>query len=99
MPKLSVVTGRALGEGFEVMCSKHLKADFCFAWPTASIAAADEAAAQGEGSDSPYAAAQAGHLDDIIEPATTRPRLVAALEACASKRESRPAKKHGNIPL
>jgi acetyl-CoA carboxylase carboxyltransferase component len=29
----------------------------------------------------------------------TRPRLIAALEACASKREGRPAKKHGNIPL
>jgi acetyl-CoA carboxylase carboxyltransferase component len=97
VPKLSLVIGRAFGEGFEIMCSKHLKADFCFAWPTARVAAASGAG--DAGCDSPYEAAQAGHLDDIIEPATTRPRLVAALEACASKRESRPAKKHGNIPL
>jgi propionyl-CoA carboxylase beta chain len=96
VPKLSVIIGRAFAEGFEVMCSKHIKADFCFAWPAAHIGAASSGDAE---SDSAYAAAQAGHLDDIIEPATTRPRLVAALEACASKRESRPAKKHGNIPL
>jgi acetyl-CoA carboxylase carboxyltransferase component len=97
VPKLSVVTGRAVAEGFEVMCSKHLKADFCFAWPGACISAEPSDGAAGSGS--PYAAAQAGHLDDIIEPAATRPRLVAALEACVSKREARPAKKHGNIPL
>jgi acetyl-CoA carboxylase carboxyltransferase component len=99
VPKLSVVIGRAFAEGFEIMCSKHIKADFCFAWPTARISAAPAGAAADAGCDSPYEAAQAGHLDDIIEPVTTRPRLVAALEACASKRESRPAKKHGNIPL
>ena len=50
-------------------------------------------------SASPYEAALTGHLDDVIEPVATRPRLIAALEACASKRESRPPKKHGNIPL
>ena len=99
VPKLSVVIGRALAEGFEIMCSKHLMADFCFAWPGASVSAAPTGAVADTEADSAYAAAQAGHLDDIIEPATTRPRLVAALEACVSKRESRPAKKHGNIPL
>ena len=96
VPKLSVITGRALAEGYEVMCSKHLGADLCFAWPAATIAASSSGQAE---LSTAYAAAQAGHLDDVIEPATTRPRLIAALEACASKRESRPAKKHGNIPL
>lgn len=48
---------------------------------------------------SPYIAARRGYIDDIIEPQETRPRLISALEACASKREGRPPKKHGNIPL
>jgi acetyl-CoA carboxylase carboxyltransferase component len=100
VPKLTVVTGRAFAEGFEVMCSKHIGADFNFAWPAAEIGAqATKGAPDGGEGSSPYEAAAAGHLDDIIEPAATRPRLVAALEACLSKRESRPAKKHGNIPL
>lgn len=47
----------------------------------------------------PYIAAARGYVDDVIEPATTRPRLISALEMLASKRENRPAKKHGNIPL
>ena len=47
----------------------------------------------------PYVAAARGYVDDVIEPATTRPRLISALEMLASKKENRPAKKHGNIPL
>ncbi|HHV99018.1 MAG TPA: methylmalonyl-CoA carboxyltransferase [Clostridiaceae bacterium] len=47
----------------------------------------------------PYVAAARGYVDDVIEPAITRPRLINALDMLASKRESRPAKKHGNIPL
>lgn len=100
VPKLTVVTHRAYGEGFEVMCSKHVRADFNFAWSTAEIsAAAPSGAFDGEEQVSPYEAALRGHLDDVIEPGETRSRLVAALEACASKREGRPPKKHGNIPL
>lgn len=48
---------------------------------------------------SPYEAAKRGYVDDIIEPDSTRPRIIAALEMLASKRETRPAKKHGNIPV
>lgn len=92
VPKLTVVIGSALAEGFEVMCPKHLKTDMSLAWPSAQVGVSAE-------SGSPYAAAEAGHLDDVIEPVVTRPRLVAALEASASKRETRPAKKHGNIVL
>jgi len=47
----------------------------------------------------PYIAAARGYVDDVIEPSTTRIRLISALEMLASKRESRPSKKHGNIPL
>jgi methylmalonyl-CoA decarboxylase alpha subunit len=47
----------------------------------------------------PYVAAECGFVDQVIEPRETRPRLVNALEMLATKRESRPAKKHGNIPL
>ncbi len=47
----------------------------------------------------PYVAASRGYIDAVIRPAETRPRLAAALEALCTKRESRPAKKHGNIPL
>lgn len=47
----------------------------------------------------PYEAAKRGYVDDVIDPSTTRPRVIAALEMLASKRENRPSKKHGNIPL
>ncbi len=47
----------------------------------------------------PYKAAERGFVDDVIEPAATRPRLIDAFDMLSSKREIRPAKKHGNIPL
>ena len=47
----------------------------------------------------PYSAAKKGYIDDVIEPAGTRLRLVKALEMLAAKRDSNPPKKHGNIPL
>ena len=42
---------------------------------------------------------RSGYADMVIEPAETRPLIITALNACASKREAMPAKKHGNIPL
>ena len=48
---------------------------------------------------SPYIAAERGFVDEVIEPRTTRPKLIAALEMLDTKRESLPPKKHGNIPL
>ncbi len=47
----------------------------------------------------PYCAASRGYVDAVIQPSETRPRLIDALEAMATKREMRPAKKHGNIPV
>jgi methylmalonyl-CoA decarboxylase subunit alpha len=47
----------------------------------------------------PYKAAERGFVDDVIEPRFTRQRIIDALNMLAGKRERRPAKKHGNIPL
>jgi acetyl-CoA carboxylase carboxyltransferase component len=47
----------------------------------------------------PYKAAERGFVDIVIEPKETRPRIITALNMLASKRDARPAKKHGNIPL
>ena len=47
----------------------------------------------------PYCAANRGFVDAVLVPSETRPRLIAALEVMCSKRELRPPKKHGNIPM
>jgi len=47
----------------------------------------------------PYIAAERGYIDAIIEPSQTRPKLIAALRALETKRDTNPKKKHGNIPL
>ncbi|MCB2216353.1 acyl-CoA carboxylase subunit beta [Desulfofustis glycolicus] len=47
----------------------------------------------------PYKAAERGFVDDVIEPRTTRQRVIDGLVMLAGKRERRPAKVHGNIPL
>ncbi|HQQ67755.1 MAG TPA: acyl-CoA carboxylase subunit beta [Candidatus Cloacimonadota bacterium] len=52
-----------------------------------------------EAFSNPYRAAERGYIDDIIEPAQTRFRLVRALEMLANKKDSIPPRKHGNIPL
>lgn len=49
--------------------------------------------------NNPYAAASMGYVDDVIEPNESRVRIISALAVCEGKRESLPAKKHGNIPL
>jgi acetyl-CoA carboxylase carboxyltransferase component len=49
--------------------------------------------------NNPYEAAALGYVEDVIEPRTTRQRLISAFDMLESKRESLPEKKHGNIPL
>ena len=124
VPKLTVITRKAYGGAYDVMCSKHIRADFNVAWPTAEIAvmgphgavkiihrdeianAADPAARTEElvaeyveRFANPYVAAERGYLDDVIDPARTRPVLINALRMLRSKRVARPARRHGNIPL
>lgn len=47
----------------------------------------------------PYVAAERGYIDEVIEPAQTRPKLIRALSLLRNKRDTNPPKKHGNIPL
>ncbi len=68
-------------------------------------AAADPAATRAEkieeysdAFNTPYVAAARGQVDDVIDPADTRRKIAAALEMYATKRQPRPAKKHGTMP-
>jgi propionyl-CoA carboxylase beta chain len=47
----------------------------------------------------PYVAAERGFVDEVIEPAQTRPKLIRALALLENKRDTNPPRKHGNIPL
>ena len=47
----------------------------------------------------PYVAAERGFIDEVIEPASTRPKLIRALSLLKNKVDTNPKKKHGNIPL
>jgi acetyl-CoA carboxylase carboxyltransferase component len=124
VPKLAVITRKAYGGAYDVMSSKHIRADFNFAWPTAEVAVmgpegavnivfrreleeSEDPAARRvelireyrERFANPLVAAERGYVDDVIEPRRTRPVLIEALETARTKRERRPSRKHGNIPL
>jgi propionyl-CoA carboxylase beta chain len=124
VPKLAVITRKAYGGAYDVMSSKHIRADFNFAWPTAEVAVMGPEGAVNivfrkeleETTDAesrrdelisdyrerfanPYVAAERGYVDEVIEPRLTRPVLISALEVARTKREPRPKRKHGNIPL
>jgi propionyl-CoA carboxylase beta chain len=88
VPKLSVIAGRAAGDGYLLMSPRQLGADLCLAWPSATVGAGD-----------PYAAAERGFVDDVIEPRETRRTLLRGLELCLRKTAEMPPRKHGNIPL
>jgi acetyl-CoA carboxylase carboxyltransferase component len=69
-------------------------------------AAADPAAVRAEKTRqyreelaNPFVAASRGYLDDVINPAESRMRLIAALDSLREKRQPTPPRKHGNIPL
>ena len=53
----------------------------------------------GERLVNPYVAAAHGLIDDVIDPADTRHKVIRALEMLANKREAIPRRKHGSIPL
>jgi propionyl-CoA carboxylase beta chain len=124
VPKIAVITRKAYGGAYDVMSSKHIRADFNFAWPTAEVAVMGPEGAVNivfrkelEAADdpdarraeliaeyrarfaNPYIAAERGYVDEVIEPRRTRPVLCDALETALTKRERRPPRKHGNIPL
>ncbi|MEC7687064.1 MAG: acyl-CoA carboxylase subunit beta [Candidatus Thermoplasmatota archaeon] len=124
VPKLTVITRKAYGGAYDVMSSKHIRADLNVAWPTAEIAVMGSEGAvniifrkeinEAENPEkkhkeltdeykekfaSPYIAAERGYIDRVIFPRNTRNELIVALERYGSKREERPKRKHGNIPL
>ena len=125
VPKITVITRKAYGGAYCVMASKHIRADFNYAWPTAEIAVMGsdgavniihrgEIKAAGAAGDAvraekvaeyrdkfanPYVAAERGYVDEVIEPALTRRKLIGALRLLKNKRDSNPPRKHGNIPL
>jgi len=124
VPLVTIILRKAYGGAYLAMGSKHLGADFVYAWPTAEIAVmGPEGAAniifrkeiaKAENPEefrqqkikeyrdkfaNPYVAAGRGYIDDVIDPAETRGRIIMALEALSSKRVKLPPKKHGNIPL
>jgi propionyl-CoA carboxylase beta chain len=125
VPKITVITRKAYGGAYCVMASKHIRADFNYAWPSAEIAVMGSdgavniihrteikaAGASGEAVRlekvaeykdkfaNPYVAAERGYVDEVIEPASTRRKLIGALRLLDNKRDSNPPRKHGNIPL
>jgi propionyl-CoA carboxylase beta chain len=124
VPKITIITRKAYGGAYDVMSSKHIRADLNFAWPGAELAVmgpdgavsiifrkelakardpekrkAELVAEYRAKFAHPYIAASRGYIDDVIEPRYTRRRLINALEVLSNKRDTNPAKKHGNIPL
>ncbi len=124
VPKLSVITRKAVGGAYICMSSKHLGGDINFAWHSAEIAvmgpegatkilyrreiakADDPERKEKELQEeyrqffaNPFIAAEKGYIDDVIQPSSTRVRLINSLWSLLGKRETRPKKKHGNIPL
>jgi acetyl-CoA carboxylase carboxyltransferase component len=47
----------------------------------------------------PYVAAKMGYINAVVQPSETRTKIITALEALQNKKETRPYKKHGNIPM
>ncbi|MFQ6050766.1 MAG: acyl-CoA carboxylase subunit beta [Candidatus Hydrothermarchaeota archaeon] len=124
VPKITIITRKSYGGTYLAMCSRDLRADLVYAWPTAEIAVmgpegavniiARKEIAKAEDPEAmrekliqeyrekfanPYEAAARGYIDAVIEPKNTRPLLINALKTLENKREDRPWKKHGNIPL
>ena len=124
VPKVTVITRKAYGGAYDVMSSKHLRADVNLAFPTAEIAVMGPDGAVNiifrkelkesknpvelkaklvkdyrEKFANPFKAAELGYIDEIIDPAYLRPKLIRHFESLKNKKESLPAKKHGNIPL
>lgn len=107
VPKVNVVYGEAYGSAYIAMNSKHIGADLVFAYPDAKIGMMDSASAAkivetdaakyDEMLNNPVSAAKRGYVDSIIEPASTRKQLIYAFEMLYTKRELKPAKKHGRF--
>ncbi len=124
VPKITIVVRKAYGGAYDVLGSKHLRADMNFAYPTAEIAvmgpdgavnilkrkelaaSKDPIALKIELTKeyrdrfaNPFIASSLGYIDEIIDPADTRKKIITAIKLTKNKRQNLPPKKHGNIPL
>lgn len=97
------------------MNCRAIGADIVYAWPTAEVAVMgakgaceiifrgqnveEETAKYEEAFSNPLKAAERGYLDDIIDPETTRERIISDLKLLKTKKIVLPNRKHGNIPL
>ena len=124
VPRITLITRKAYGGAYDVMNSKHIGADFNYAWPSAELAvmgakgaseiifrrdikSADDPAAKLAEKEAeyaakfahPYRAASRGFVDEVIDPADTRRKLIKAFFMLKQKVDHLPKKKHGNIPL
>lgn len=115
VPKITFITRKAYGGAYDVMSSKHLKADFNYAWPSAEVAVmgakgAVEIIFRGKNSEqetanyeekfaNPLKAAERGYVDAIIMPGETRSRISNALKVLETKSVTLPKRRHDNLPL
>ena len=108
VPKVTVTLRKSYGGSHIVMSCKQLRGDINYAWLYAKEAKTqtDPAAFMKEKEEeytnlfaNPYNAAKYGYIDDVIEPRNTRFRIIRALQMLQTKKQTNPAKKHGNIPL
>jgi len=122
VPKVNVILNDAFGSSYIVMNSKHIGADYVYAWPTAKISILNPESAVKIMYDeeiktasvvaeviaqktieyevmnsSAYAVAARGYIDDIIEPAATRKRVIAAFEMLSTKQINENYKKHPTV--
>ncbi|HTT70720.1 MAG TPA: acyl-CoA carboxylase subunit beta [Anaeromyxobacteraceae bacterium] len=104
VPKVTVITRKAYGGAYDVMASKHIRADVNLAYPSAEIAVMGPEGAvniifRKEILAAQDPAAELGYVDEVIRPEETRPRVIRAFEMLRTKSQELPPKKHGNIPL
>merc|ERR1712176_1035647 len=115
VPKVTGITRKAYGGAYDVMSSKHLRADANYAWPSAEVAVmgakgAVEILYRGQDVEkrtneyaerfaNPMVVAQRGFIDDIIEPKDTRRILCNDLRILRTKKLDNIPRKHSNIPL
>eukprot|EP00529_Nitzschia_sp_RCC80_P018992 CAMPEP_0113471552 /NCGR_PEP_ID=MMETSP0014_2-20120614/17035_1 /TAXON_ID=2857 /ORGANISM="Nitzschia sp." /LENGTH=505 /DNA_ID=CAMNT_0000364187 /DNA_START=404 /DNA_END=1921 /DNA_ORIENTATION=- /assembly_acc=CAM_ASM_000159 len=115
VPKVTVITRKAYGGAYDVMASKHLRADCNYAWPGAEIAVMGakgavnilyggedmeaHTAEYAERFANPMVAAQRGFVDDVIDPQDTRKQICNDLRVLRTKKMPKIEKRHDNIPL
>ncbi len=112
-PMVSLIAGKAIGEGYSVMSNKGNGADVVYALQGAEIGCLNAEAGSiilyggsktsadeyKENFLSPLSAARQGVVDDVIRPEDTRFLLIKAVQAALDKREGKLQKKHGVMPL